>query len=124
MNYKLRDHHNEYSDGLSEELLKPENAGSGVIPKPIRDISDATILERIQPRILSTKSAHEKLKKRVISFFEDTTFKASIPESAENLQILDRWIRKQNSRDIEKYLKSPLLLKKLLRRDCFGERMD
>ncbi len=124
MNYKLRDHHNEYSDGLSEELLKPENSGSSIIPKPIRDISDATILERIQPRILGTKSAHEKLKRKTISFFEDATFKASIPEGAESLQILDKWIRKQNRRDIEKYLKSPLLLKKLLRRDCFEERMD
>lgn len=70
--------------------------------------------------LLSTKTLQDKLRYKTISLFSKETFKEGTPNSND----LNSWIVKQNENDIEKYLKSPGLLRRKLQKDCFGNRID
>ena len=57
----------------------------------------------------------------MLSLFSQDTFKIDIPKGAENMRKLDVWIKGKNMKDIARYLRSPVLLRKHLQRECFGD---
>ncbi len=90
----------------------------------IWNISEKTIIEKMNLLLLSTKTLQDKLRYKAISLFSWDTFNEGTPNWKNNFKDLNSWIVKQNENDIEKYLKSPGLLRRKLQKDCFGNRID
>ncbi len=76
-------------------------------------ISDKTIREKLEMLLVGVRGGQERLQTKVRSMFAPETFEDT-PDGNENRHRLDVWIPKQNSKDIEKYLKSPGLLRRKL----------
>jgi hypothetical protein len=77
-------------------------------------LSNNTILEKIRILLISTKTGQDRLKKRVESLFSHDTFHDATPDGRRNRDDLNAWIGKQNEKDIEKYLRRPGFLRRVL----------
>ncbi len=124
---KIKDHPDQIEGEVRAEMrtrLLRSPAGyegftEGDISSPDK-LSRKTILEKFQMLLVGTKSWQDRLKKRVVSLFADETF-ADTPNGNDHRKMLEKWISKQNEKDIQKYLKSPGLLRRKLGRECFGD---
>jgi hypothetical protein len=121
---KLKKNPNEFADTIRSEMrerfLRTPRDYEGFGEKDIKELSNETILDKLRFALLETKTAQEKIRAKVLSMYNDSNFDEDTPNGRWNIEKLQEWSENQNVKDIEKYLRSPALLKKILKRECFS----
>jgi hypothetical protein len=110
---------------MNSKLLLTPSGYTDFWKKEIDNLPWESILEKFRIFLASTISWQKNLEARVLSMFSSDIFNADRnPKWMENIQRLSEWIKKQNEKDIMRYMKSPILLRKKLRQECFGSEID
>jgi hypothetical protein len=121
---KLKKNPNDFADTIRSEMrerfLRTPRDYEGFGEKDIKELSNETVLDKIRIALLETKTAQEKIRSKVESMYDSSNFDEDTPVGRWNIEKLQEWSENQNVKDIEKYLRSPALLRKILRRECFS----
>ena len=78
-------------------------------------LSDKEIISMYQQKLVTLKEQQDRLKKRVISYYEESTFDGKNRTSQWHFDTLEEWAAEQNEHEIIHLLKSRNSLEKSLR---------